>query len=249
MKKILQILLFIIVLLSCTNKTTNNDIKSTQINYIKSVFCKNQLDLITSNDSIPIIKLDLNKSFESCLIQIENSFDYDICDKKVYFSIPFDLKTKKIAQTKNSILLKIRLYKHCECYCGDGLRMIFVLMNKRGQVLVNNNLILLDSLSKLDSIIPFYYLHDKVPLYEYPKSSFIALLWDEDVDSNKLSSVIFNVVRGYLKTANEFSEIRFNKSICQLTKKELIIVKDSLPFELEFFNHGVEKIPPPEVKK
>ena len=120
-------------------------------------------------------------------------------------------------------------------------------MNKNGQVLVDNNLFLTDSVNKLDSLIPYFYLHSEYPLYEYPKSSLIALLWDREVGVYNLSYLIFDIVNGYLKTVSEYSETRFNKKLCNLSNKELELIKDSLSFELEFYNHGIAK-PPPELE-
>ena len=247
MRKTFYILLILSLSISaCKNHSEKIEKESKALSFIDTTFCKNQLELI-SNDTIPVIELNLNKSPDSCLNQIQKAFDTDICDRKIYYSIPYDLKTKTIQHSENSILLKMRLYRHCDWYCGDGVRTILILTNEKADVLIENKIITNKYSSYFDSLIPFYYLHDEFPLFEKPESSFIALVWDKGIEIDKLTALFKDVIDGYLMTISEYSEKKFYKEICQLSENELKIIKDSIPFEFELvFESELVEPPPPE---
>lgn len=247
MKKPFYILLILTLSISACKNSSEKKVEEPKVQtFVDSLFCKNQLELIT-NDTIPVINLDLTESLDSCINQIQKSFDFNLCDRKIYYSIPYDLKTKKIQQTENSIFLKLRLYRHCDWYCGDGVRIIWILMNEKTDVLIENNIVKHENLNSIDSIIQYYYLHDEYPLYEKPKSSFIALMWDKGVSIDKLTDFFNVIINGYLSTIDEYSENKFHKTICELSNDELKIVKDSIPFEFELvFESELVEPPPPE---
>lgn len=222
----------ILVINACNLKTKDYDNKA---EITDSLYCKNQLELITSVDSIPKILLDLRNTSDSCLAYIQSFFNYNICDRKVYYAIPIDIKSKSIDQTENSIDLKIRLVNHCEWYHEDIRSTIQIRVNNNAEVLIEGEYALQDSLIHL---IPHYYLHDEYSLIKQVENSTIELKYDNQVNIEKLITILSYVIKGYLSTVEEFSNIEFQKQLCQLTSSELKVVKNKLPFEFEIvFNN------------
>ncbi len=242
-KRIVYILLISTLVISACKNNSEQSINEPEVQtYVDSILCKNQLKLI-SNDTLPVVKLDLTKSLDSCILQVQQSFDFDLCNRKVYYSIPYDLKTKTIQQTENSILLKLRLYKRCGCFCCNDIRCIWILMNEKSDVLINGNIVKYENINNLDSIIQYHYLYDEFPLYEQPESSFIGLMWDKEIDVDKLTALFNDIINGYFLTISEYSNNKFHKTICELSDDEINLLRDSIPFEFELLFQW-EKAPP-----
>jgi len=238
-------LFLIFVLISCNEKPktiTTNSIEPKEINY---KYCKNAIKLITSSDSSHIINIDFTQSVDSNIVVITNSYNTDICDSIIHYSVPFDLETNKFEQTQNSILLRIRLHNICSCYCEDEVSVRYVLfdINKQNQILFNSNVIYSDSIVE---IIPNKYLYADKPLIEHSKSSFISLLWSKDVNKDSVSVVTSKVIDGYIETAKIYSKETYNKELCNLNSEELKLLKENLAFEFELITIFFGYPPPPE---
>jgi hypothetical protein len=238
-------MLLSLIFFSCNNPNEKIEKQIVKPSYIDSLLCENQLSLI-SNDTIPLIELNFEKSTGSCIRDVQNALNSDLCDEKVYFAIPFDLKSMTLQNTVNSIPLKLRITKQCDIWCGDGIRIIKFLINSKGDVLVDSNPYLEEELSTaIDSLIEFKYLRAKFPLIE-KSSSHILINWREGVNSNKLTRQIYHILFGYLHTVDVFAQTKFNKSVCELSAQEMNLIHKRIPFELELDSYEeilpIEKI-------
>lgn len=62
----------------------------------------------------------------------------------------------------------------------------------------------------------------------------IAFYWDKNVDKKLLTEIILESLKGYTNFAQKQAMKVFKKSICELTKDELIELYDRTPFQFRF---------------
>jgi len=223
MKNNFVLLIIIFLFFSC------EDIQNKPIK--KVGYCNNKLKLITA-ENIPNINLNLNNSKIYSIKQIENAFKNNICNKKLYYTIPYNLKSKKILIGKNSIHLKLKIYKHCKTFYSGWNNNMLIYVNNDVKLAIDKNIIPKDSLSKY---ITQYYLNNK------QNTIGILLQWDEQVKADTLTYYVSKIIDGYLDAAQKFSFRKFNKDICTLTEKEIQILKSDFPFDFELnFNDVIE---------
>lgn len=242
--KIFLIATFILsigILASCDNKQANNTNKQDRSK--DTLLCKNKLLLISGTDNIPCIELNFENSWDSCINQIENAFDFDLCDKVVYYTVPFNFTTSNIEISEHSTNIKFRYYKHCNDHKLDNIHMLTVLINRDSQIMINGELLQNTDQASIDNIVCNYYLFEDNKQIRRQENSYIALMWDAKSNKKELSNLILKITNAYLYTVETYTNSTFQKSICELSNTEIKTVMNSLPFELQPSNHLFEEPP------
>lgn len=196
---------------------------------IKSVYCENHLRLISS-DKLPVIEIDFNEDAIKIISSIENTLDTNICDRVVYFGLPYDIYQKKVVSTDQSIPLQVCVRKLCSDYHYNSPQRITILMNFGGKLLIEGKIGNTDSLEKW---IPYYYFDDDFPMIDNAKTAFILFHWDYRLKSDSLNKVFSSVVKGYLVAANLYSKRLYKKEICELNFEQIDSIKKEMPFNFE----------------
>jgi hypothetical protein len=227
------ILLFIYLSNSCLQKQSQE---------AKNQYCANQLELITASDSLPLIPIQVNTSYDSVLVileKLEKGNNIDDCNRLVYFGMPFALDNDSI---------KLRVHISRQCY-GLGLSSsrapsIKILLNAKGNRLVEEEPTNNDQY--ITEILRNHYFNNGVDpsLPDYPRDTFVRLEWDSEVPSDSLQRTIKAIVDGYFQVSEEFSIRVYEKKVCKMTEQEKLRSKKEFPLNLEMGFYNSPIIPP-----
>ncbi|MCI5055218.1 MAG: hypothetical protein MRY83_03865 [Flavobacteriales bacterium] len=229
-------LIVVIFLLACDKE------RNTSIYIGPNWLCQNELDLLNSFDTLAYSPLDIFEvQFEDADFISEN-FDSSHCCDLVKFNIDHKF------DSSYSGLLTYTVHWQCE-YCGAvcGHRhLIITLVNANNQILCENYLIKLEN---LDSMI-FTSLKKE---YEMDPERFekmrLSLMTDRETSESFIEKVQNQMIRGYLKFANERAIERYRLNICMLDSAKLVKIAHAIPFNLVipiFDLNYMKALPPPE---
>lgn len=182
---------------------------------------------------IPIIQIDYSKHFDSIRQDIQNQFDYDLCEKCSWidFKIPFEFEEKKG-------FLKVMAdfdYPICEnCPVPFRLRYYYsILINRNNQLFVNGLPMEIDSLR---SSIVRYYGNVGDSEGNYPKKySYVnfRLLWNRETEKSLIDKLLTEISKAHL-TFVEHKIAENGLVFCNLTDDELIKLGVEYPLQIEF---------------
>jgi len=228
MKISLQILL-ILFFTSCQLEDKKNE----------QPYCENEIILLKGNSSYEVT-FDFNLLPEKQIKNLQSQIDISLCSRVIPLNSKFQLESKKI----ETLLIT-------DWYCVDStnyldelpptcflVRSKQILINSKGQILLDGELVKIDSISQLVSNISKDFFWDnsyKLVAYE--------ILWDNKTDNQTKFNVLEQTIDGYLKAANEISKREFNLALCQLDSTNLNKLKRKFSFTVL-----IEKelpIPPP----
>ena len=221
MKKALLLLISILIFYSC-------DIQDNKSIKLTPRFCENQLNLLSSFDTIPTLKTNF-KSLNNNLEQtISNYFDKKFCCEYIYFNINHTI------DSTDTIKISLRHYYQCDnCpIFSREVNNLSILQNIQGQILFENILVSIDSLDT--EIYRFYSRIGKSDIYPNTyREANISLHWDLEVPEIFFCKLIDQLIKGYLKFTNEYSIKKYNKKICQLNHIELKDLAKEIPLKIE----------------
>jgi hypothetical protein len=240
MRDTAKILVILILIISASCSMNQKDKKENKL----SGFCDNELDFLISLDSISNTDLSLFEIRDNTKEKIENIFNEPYCN-----SLKFNVQFHK--DTLTTIPLTLNMLYLDDCDYPEFIPRLFcnVLINRKGQCLVESELCDIDSIS--DQIVDFYN-SDVVKDYspdDY-KRVFIAILWDKELEEKDFTHAISEILNGYFVFVNNLSLTEFGKKLCDLSDTELITLKKHIPFNLRTdFYGGFERIDflPPEL--
>lgn len=227
----MRIALTILSFLTLISCSTNND-------------CDNRYNFSNCNLNIPIVQIDYSAHFDTVRQDIRDLFEDDLCKKCSWidFKIPFEFEG-------NKGYLKVIAdfnYPVCEnCPVPVRLRHYYsILINRNNQLLVNGQLMGVDSLSS--SIITYF---NNVGNSEghFPKEHRhvnFRLYWETETEKTLIDKVLTEVSEAHycfvkLKVAENGLEF------CKLTTEELDGLKNKYPLRIEFDLGKTEKQKPP----
>lgn len=193
--------------------------------------CGNRFDFISTNDSIPILKLDYSEAPESILKRMNTFYGVDLCSKCdwVGFKAPFEI------EGKNGFLKLIADFDspYCmDCPASIRKRSYFqIFMNSNNQILANDKLVAIDLLkaeiksylSKVGYGVGFPETYERV---------HYSIYWDRHSDSKFIDSVITSI----FSTHTDFVATKVSADgldFCSLEKTELTKLKKRYPIRIQ----------------
>lgn len=233
MRDTAKILAILILIISTSCSINQNNKKGNKL----TGFCDNELELLISLDSLSDTDFSLFEIRDNTKEKIEMLFNEPYCN-----SLKFNVQFHK--DSLIAIPLTLDMLYLDDCDFPEFIPRLFfdVLINKKGQCLVESKLCDIDSIS--DRIIDFYN-SDVVKEYspnDY-KRVFIAILWDKELQEKDFTKAICEILYGYFEFVDNISQTEFGKELCDLSDTELITIQKEIPFNLRTdFYGGFEKI-------
>jgi hypothetical protein len=206
----------------------------------KTKGCVNETELLKGNSTLNA-SIDLNLMPEEQVQHLQKQVDVSLCRGATAINGEFSIDTSSF---ENLIIL--------DWYCVDStnyldeqgppcvlIRSKQILINSEGQILIDGNLIKVDSISDFISqlSIDFFWRNEfKRVAYE--------VKWDIGTD-NRIKFQVFAAVRdGYLKAADKISMEQYqSKKLCELDSIQLQELKKK--FRLAFTIEKELPVPPP----
>ena len=203
-----------ITLLSCNTKEHKQ-------NRENQIYCYNNLNYLFSvPDSTPQFKINYSSSKDSIFDFIESHFDNDSCWHKKELGLILD----------TNVSVKINYSKRCSLdyylACSGDYRsntVFRVSLNSHGELYMEGKV------SQTNQIA--HTIFNKFSNQNYP-FVFSIIKWKGDTPVNTIKLVIKKIVHGYGKCYEKLANEFFNKSLHQLTIKELDKLTSILPFDL-----------------
>lgn len=195
----------------------------------ESKYCENEISFFSITDSFQSIKIDYNDLSDSVLNSIENKLQIDLCWKKVDFGL-------ELTQMEP---VKVQLLKECDdgiIRCLIRFPEVKVLLNHKGQLMIENNVIPIDSTK--------FWIHKNFPNSDDFDLEEILIIWTTETPKDSIEKAFVNIIDGYLLNYEELSLKSFSKNICDLTESQVDSLKNILPFNVRL-GMGRLIIPPP----
>lgn len=205
-------------------------------------YCENERILLQGNSSFEVT-FDFNLLPDKQIENLQSQVDISLCSGVIPLNSKFELESKKI----ETLLMT-------DWYCVDStnyleelppacflIRSKQILINSRGQILLDGELVKMDSISQVISTISkdfFWNNSYKLVAYE--------VLWDKKTDNQTKFNVLEKTIDGYLQAANEISKTEFNVELCQLDSTNLEELKRKFRFTVLIENELPIPPPPPD---
>ena len=205
--------------------------------------CGNRFDFITTNDSIPILKLDYSEDAESRLEKMNNLYGIDLCEicSWVEFKMPFKIE----GENGYLKLMADFNYPYCpNCPIAIIIRNHFgISVNSNNQILAQGNLVLVDSLkteiknylSKVGEDDDFPESFERVKYY---------VNWNKNSDSKFIESIFTCIY----STHTEFIASKLSDKgtdFCSLDIDELNKLKMQYPIKIQINSGKSIEMPSP----
>lgn len=223
--KITSTFLKLLALLTVVGCSGNPE-PETEVATSGSVFCANQMALISSFDTLPARNLNLFYAHDSLDVLISQLYDSTSCCEQVYFNLPFSTGTAE------SIKVTVNAFHDCG-ECPLPIRAInyhSVLLNSRGQLLVEDQFMNMEQLA--ESVSDYYISLDTNDEGNWSKSAQIDFFWDSEVNELAWRMAIVEILKGYLNFVEEKSLVQYKRGICELSENELTELDLSISFHL-----------------
>jgi hypothetical protein len=210
--------------------------------------CLNRFEFIScNNDSIPILNLDITKHPDTIRNEMNKLYGFDLCEKCswVDFRLPFTIEGQK-GYLKVMVDFDSPVCENCPI--PMRLRHYFsIMINQRNQLLVEGELIEIDSLqSKIQKYLA------KVGVDEMSPKNFgqvnFSIFWNQDSNTEFLNSVLTTLYVSHLSFVE--SELK-NDGIdfCKMERENLEKLKEKYPLRIEFDLGKIERMKPPNIEK
>jgi len=193
--------------------------------------CKNRSDLISTNDSIPILELDYSEAPESTLERMNNLYGTDLCEKCgwVEFKSQFESEGKKVYVK----LIADFDYPYCSnCPIAMRLRDYFhILVNDNNQILAEGELVTIESLKEeIKSYLSKVGVDDDFPK-SYERVNY-SIQWDKNSKSKFVDSVFTSIFTSYIDfvTSKTFEG---GVDFCSLEKTDVTKLKTDYPLRIQ----------------
>jgi hypothetical protein len=179
-----------------------------------SRYCENEIQLFSVADTIPVLQLNYHHPESQILDSIEQALKQDLCFNKVDFGLSLDdgnvISVYVLKEYPTNVIV---------CYISHPKARI--LLNKYGDLMLNNNIVLIDS-------VP-YFLREAFINNTYDlEETFIK--WTEETPRDSIEKTFKNIIAGYLLLYDSMALETFNKKTCSLTPEELNQLKKDFPF-------------------
>jgi len=203
-------------------------------------YCENEALLLQGNSSFDVT-FDFNLLPDKQIKHLQSQVDISLCKGVIPLNSSFELENKRI----ETLLMTDWCCVDSTNYLDELLLACFlvrskqILINSSGHILLDGELVKLDSISQMVSKISkdfFWHNSYKIVAYE--------ILWDKTTDNQTKFNVLEQTVDGYLQAANEISKTEFNLGLCQLDSTSLKELKRKFRFTVL-----IEKeltVPPPD---
>ncbi len=215
MKKALVLVFFSIFLLSCSESISR-----------LGTFCKNEQALLS--DTSASVLYDFLLDEENQFLSFQKQTDFDLCNRFERLNGIFQIEGQDVEVSIVS-----------EGYCKESntempiihrSNFVGILINKKGEVLIDYEKVHFDSVPR--EVVK--YLHYYLIKDGFRNTVYFNLTWLEETPLNLRKQVFVSVLRGYLQFVNGLAMDNFNKEICELEPRQLIWLKEN--FQMAFWN-------------
>ena len=203
----------ILLLFSCT----------TEKQQITNILCDNQQYLLTQNIDLPSFNFDLNINTKEHIEILKDSLKNNLYDYPNLFN--WEYKDRLI--TIHIIPLHLML-------CGISRHELTLMLNTNNQMLFDSEL------KRTDSVIP---LVKKNYQSKISKVKVINVDFPYGLSKPIINDIVYDISEGYLKAVEQQSNTIFKKSICELTKEEIKVLKEDNQIHIYFqsFSDQIEE--------
>ncbi|AXO79752.1 hypothetical protein DZC78_04900 [Olleya aquimaris] len=213
MKNTFYSIIIILLLFSC--KTEKQEITNT--------LCENQQYLLTKNIDLPTFNFDLNINTEEHIEVLKDSLKNNLYDYPNLFN--WEYKDRIITID----IIPIHLMT-----CSVSRHELTLTLNTKNQMLFDSEL------KRTGSVIS---LVKKNYQSKINRVKVINVDFPYGLSKPIINDIVFDISEGYLKAMEQQSNTVFKKSICELTKEEIKILKEDNQIQIYFqsFSYQIEE--------
>jgi len=232
MEKMKHSAIIILISIILTNCSINND-------------CNNRFNLISSNDNIPVLQLDISKHPDSIRNDLNELYGFDLCNKDslIEFKIPF------IIEGQSGYLKVMTDFGYPYCKHGSvsmQSRSIFIIMiNQYNMILADGKP---SNLDLLNSQLKEYILNigKGKSDSETIKQLKYNIIWDQKSNIDSLNSIFTILYKSNLYYVERELE-KIGIDLCNLSNTEIFKLKEKYPLKIEFDLGRLKRIKPPDL--
>lgn len=200
--------------------------------------CNNRTDFVFSDDTFPIVEIDISKDSDSIRKELNTVLGYDLCQKcdMHYFRtlLQFEGKTDYI-----NIAVDY-MQDVCQCPPKCGISYTFsIMLNNTNQLLAEYNWVDLDTFYTMVK----KYNKDQMDSGKRNEVHY-TIIWDKKTDKRALSKVIEVLLKGYRNFIEEECKSK-GIQFCTLNAKELKALKKQYQLIIEYDLGRFDYIHPP----
>lgn len=186
------------------------------------LFCENELQLFKTFDSLPKTNFsivdfrdDYKTKLDSLFKNSESGHTYFLLNLKLSENekIPIAIRSYNTIYD-STIPPPFNPKNYCKIY-----------LTEKDSIFINFQNVQFENIAKT---VEKFYLERGEESYQ---RIHIAYFWDNNVDKELLTDIILESLKGYSNFAEKQSMKVFKKSICELTKDELIELYERTPFQ------------------
>ncbi|QXP59512.1 hypothetical protein [Olleya sp. HaHaR_3_96] len=196
---------------------------TTEKQEITNTLCDNQQYLLTKNIDLPPFNFDLNINTEEHIEILKDSLKNNLNDYPNLFN--WEYKDRIITID----IIPIHLMS-----CSVSRHELNLILNTKNQMLFDTEL------KRTDSVIP---LVKKNYQSKISKVKVINVDFPYGLSKPIINDIVYDISEGYLKAVEQQSNTIFKKSICELTKEEIKILKEDNQIHIYFqsFSDQIEE--------
>jgi len=202
-------------------------------NRIERNICEKELLLLSPNNQLRVINIELQRLNDSILIK--NGFNLNC----------LSAKKQEFITLVDNIKIKVYIKRNC-CLCiRTGVPSITIFPNDKEEVLISGDT---DTIVKIKEVSKW--LKNNYLLKENKNRIFsqIDLGWTKNISAKDLNKVIHNVINGYIDVVNQITDLKYKKKICDLKTKEFNKIKEEYPLNLKLINLSSKPLVPVNFK-
>lgn len=214
-RSVFTLILSCAILLSCT---TNRN-------------CQNRFDFISSQDSIPLLDLDITSDYVEVRRHMSKLHGFDLCTKcsLVEFKMPLEIENKEgflnvMVDFDSPICENCPVPMRLRHYCS-------ILINSNNQILFDGQHVDIDSLQP--AIIGYLSKvgNDTIAPNAFDKVNF-RISWAEGVNEEMVQLMLKGIYQSHLAFVEGVVE-KTGSNFCSLSNSELSALKEKYPLKIE----------------
>lgn len=195
------------------------------------------MNIVSAKSNVYVFDLSTDYLKDSTIFKIKK--EKRDSSKELYdeIAVYYNPKTEDFSRDETSIPIKFQVLRNRIAFSELKSRNICeVLINQYSLVMIRTEYSKIihnktnASKDSISSLIMSYYLLPDSTLNEANTNPEITFVWDIADNKKALNEIFSTVFKTYLNSLKAYSIKRFRKDICELSAKELSIIKKNLPF-------------------